>query len=80
MIVAGSVINPAAAIGENVIINTGSSVDHECIIGDGVHIAPGAHLAACVTVERGSWVGIGSVVKEGYRQQCDDWRRFGSAA
>ena len=65
VIVAGSVINPAAAIGENVIINTGSSVDHECIIGDGVHIAPGAHLAACVTVERGSWVGIGSVVREG---------------
>ena len=42
-----------------------SSVDHECVIGDGVHIAPGAHLAAGVTVERGSWVGIGSVVKGG---------------
>ena len=65
VIVAGSVINPAAAIGENVIINTGSSVDHECVIGDGVHIAPGAHLAACVTVERGSWVGVGSVIREG---------------
>ena len=64
VIVAGSVINPAAAIGENVIINTGSSVDHECVIGDGVHIAPGAHLAAGVTVERGSWVGIGSVIRE----------------
>ena len=42
-----------------------SSVDHECVIGDGVHIAPGAHLAAGVTVERGSWVGIGSVVRGG---------------
>ena len=41
VIVAGSVINPAAAIGENVIINTGSSVDHECVIGDGGYIAPG---------------------------------------
>ena len=44
VIVAGSVVNPAAAIGENVIVNTGSSVGHECIIGDGVYIAPGAHL------------------------------------
>jgi UDP-N-acetylbacillosamine N-acetyltransferase len=41
VIVAGSVINPAAVIGENVIINTGSSVDHECVIEEGVHIAPG---------------------------------------
>jgi UDP-N-acetylbacillosamine N-acetyltransferase len=65
VIVAGSVINPAAAIGENAIINTGSTVDHECVIGDGVHIAPGAHLAAGVSVGRCSWVGIGSVVREG---------------
>ncbi len=65
VIVAGSVINPAAAIGENVIINTGASVDHECVIEEGVHIAPGAHLAARVSVGRGSWVGIGSVVREG---------------
>ena len=48
MIVAGSVINPAAAIGENVIINTGSSVDHECIIGGrGTHRAGGAFGGVC---------------------------------
>ncbi len=65
VIVAGSVVNPAAEIGGNVIINTCASVDHECVIEDGVHIAPGVHLAARVEVGRGSWVGIGSVVKEG---------------
>ena len=48
VIVAGSVINPAAAIGENVIINTGSSVDHECIIGGrGTHRAGGAFGGVC---------------------------------
>jgi UDP-3-O-[3-hydroxymyristoyl] glucosamine N-acyltransferase len=31
-----------ARIGEACIINTRSSVDHECVLGQGVHIAPGA--------------------------------------
>ena len=46
------------------IINTSASVDHECMIEDGVHICPGAHLAGKVSVGRGSWVGIGSSVVE----------------
>jgi len=67
VIAAGVVINPVAQIGENVIVNTCASVDHECVIDDGAHIALGAHLAARVHVGRGSWVGIGSVVKESVR-------------
>jgi acetyltransferase-like isoleucine patch superfamily enzyme len=35
------------------------------VVRGGVHIAQGAHLAARVSVGRGSWVGIGSVVREG---------------
>ncbi|MBN2303051.1 MAG: acetyltransferase, partial [Anaerolineae bacterium] len=64
VIAAGCVINPAARIGCNVIVNTSASVDHDCVLADGVHISPGAHLAGGVTVGRGTWVGIGSVVKE----------------
>ena len=45
-----------------------------------VFIAPGAHLAACVTVERGSWVGIGSVVKEGVHIGSDAMIGAGSVA
>jgi UDP-3-O-[3-hydroxymyristoyl] glucosamine N-acyltransferase len=37
-------------LAEGVIINTRASVDHECILGNGVHIAPGAVLAGRVTV------------------------------
>ena len=65
VIVAGSVVNPGARIGENVIINTCASVDHECFIEDGVHIAPGVCLGGRVRVGRAAWVGIGSTVKEG---------------
>jgi UDP-3-O-[3-hydroxymyristoyl] glucosamine N-acyltransferase len=40
-VAAGSVINPGTRIGRNAIINTSSSVDHDCEIGDFVHVAPG---------------------------------------
>jgi sugar O-acyltransferase (sialic acid O-acetyltransferase NeuD family) len=64
VVAAGAVINPAASIGEHVIINTCASVDHDCTAGDGTHIGPGARLGGGVTVERGAWLGIGAVVKD----------------
>jgi len=63
VIAAGAVINSGSTIGENVIINTSSSVDHECNIEDGAHICPGVHLAGNVNVGRGTFIGIGSCVK-----------------
>lgn len=67
VIVAGAVVNTGARIGENVIINTLASVDHECVVKDGVHICPGVHLAGRVTVGRASWLGIGVIVIDGIR-------------
>lgn len=62
VIAAGAVVNPGAKIGQNVIINTCASVDHECVIEDGAHICPGVRLAGRVTVGRAAWVGIGATV------------------
>ena len=45
-------------------VNTGASVDHDCVIEDGSHICPGTHLAANVKVGPLSWIGIGSAVIE----------------
>jgi acetyltransferase EpsM len=67
VIAAGTVINPATRIGVNVIVNTCASVDHECLIEDGCHIAPGVHLGGRVTVRQGVWIGIGATVKDGVR-------------
>lgn len=67
VIVAGAVINPGTQICENAIINTCASVDHECLIGDGAHIGPGAHLGGRVIVERAAWVGIGATIKDRVR-------------
>lgn len=63
--VAGVVVNINTNIGRAVILNTACSVDHDCELADYVHISPGARLAGGVRVGKGSWIGIGAVVREG---------------
>lgn len=62
VVMAGAVINPGARIGKGCIINTCSSVDHDCVVGDYVHIAVGSHLCGTVTVGDGTWIGAGAIV------------------
>lgn len=62
VVMAGAVINPGARIGKGCIINTCSSVDHDCKIGDYVHIAVGSHLCGTVTVGERTWIGAGATV------------------
>ena len=50
IIMAGVVVQAGAIIGRHVILNTCCSVDHECVIEDFAHIAPGAHLCGDVIV------------------------------
>jgi UDP-3-O-[3-hydroxymyristoyl] glucosamine N-acyltransferase len=60
---AGSVINPCSKLGKGVILNTCSSIDHECEVGDYCHISVGAHIAGMVKLDEYSFVGIGAAVK-----------------
>ncbi len=62
VVMAGTVINSDTSIGQNAIINTCASVDHDCIIGDEVHLAPGCRLCGHVQVGMGALVGAGCVV------------------
>lgn len=43
-VMAGAVIQPAARIGQNVLVNTRAVVEHDCVVGDHAHVAPGAVL------------------------------------
>ena len=62
VVMAGAVINPGARIGKGCIINTSSSVDHDCVVRDYVHISVGAHLSGTVVVGTGTWIGTGAIV------------------
>jgi sugar O-acyltransferase (sialic acid O-acetyltransferase NeuD family) len=70
-VMAGVVINCCTKIGKGCIINTGSTLDHDNIIEDFVHISPGAHLAGTVKVGQGSWLGIGSLVSNNVNIKSD---------
>lgn len=61
-VAAGVVVNVGCRVGKSVILNTSCSVDHECMIADGVHIGPGCHLGGNARVGRGAWIGIGASV------------------
>ena len=61
-IMAGAIIQPEVRIGDQCIINTKASVDHENILEDGVEIGPGATLCGDVYVETNGWIAAGAVV------------------
>lgn len=58
----GTVVNPGVKIGAAVILNTNSTVEHDCIISDNVHIAPGAILSGNVSVGANTMIGAGATV------------------
>lgn len=62
VIMAGTVINSSSRIGKGCILNTCSSIDHDSIIEEFVHISPGVRLAGTVRIGKRSWLGIGCVV------------------
>ncbi len=71
VIMAGAVVNPGARIGCGCIINTCSSVDHDCFIEDYVHVSVGAHVAGMVHIGARTWIGTGVTVSNNV-SICED--------
>ena len=42
-------------------------MDHDCLIGDGTHIAPGCHLCGNVDLSSATLLGAGTIVSSGIR-------------
>ena len=61
-IMAGAIIEEEVVLGRECIINTKASVDHECVLDDGVEIAPGATLCGCIHIGVNGWVCAGATV------------------
>lgn len=65
VVCAGAIVQPDATIGRHTILNTGSSVDHDCNVGNFVHIAPGVRLCGNVRIRSAAFLGVGSSVLPG---------------
>ena len=61
-IITSSTINVGTKIGKHCIINTNSSIDHDCKIYDFVHIAPGVTICGGVSVGKSTLVGAGTTI------------------
>ena len=64
VVMQGAIVQSCTKIGKHCIVNTAASVDHDCEIGDFVHVAPHATVLGGVKVGEGSWIGAGSVIKQ----------------
>ena len=67
VVMQGVIIQACVQIGSHCIINTGASIDHECVIDDFVHISPRVTLCGNVHVGEGTWIGAGTVVIPGVK-------------
>jgi len=62
---AGSIVIVGSIIGQFCIVNTSATVDHDCLLGDFVHVAPGVNLCGSVSVGDRTLVGVGTSVRPG---------------
>jgi|TARA_B100001964_G_scaffold238203_1_gene303307 UDP-perosamine 4-acetyltransferase len=70
-ILSGAVIQIGVSLGAHSVINTGSSVDHDCILGENVWVSPGVTVCGGVTLEDNVFLGAGVVVLPGCNIGCD---------
>ncbi len=61
-VLAGAIVAPEVKIGKQCIVNANASVDHECILADGVEIGPGATLCGLVNLGVNVWIGAGATI------------------
>lgn len=60
--IAGTIVNAGARVGDGVILNTHSSVGHDCVVEDFAQVAPGVNLGGGAVIEEGAFLGIGAKV------------------
>ena len=78
VVMQGTIIQADVRIGNHCIINSGASIDHECLLEDYVHVSPHATLCGNVKVGEGSWIGAGATVIPGI--QIGSWVNIGAGA
>lgn len=62
---ANSVINARSRLGNSIIVNTGSIVEHDCVLKDYSHLSYRVLLGSGVTIKEGVYIEMGEIVKRG---------------
>lgn len=62
---ANSVINARSRLGNSTIVNTGSIVEHDCVLKDYSHLSYRVLLGSGVTIKEGVYIEMGEIVKRG---------------
>jgi len=63
----GAVVQTGVKIGTASVINTGARVDHDCVIGEFSHVAPGAVLCGGVILEQDVYIGANATILPGLK-------------
>jgi len=63
-LLAGSHVGPGARVGNFCIVNTGSSIDHDCVMQDFSSVAPGVSTGGLVEVGECSAIGVGACISD----------------
>ncbi|HCU2526856.1 acetyltransferase [Enterobacter hormaechei] len=71
VILAGAVVGANAKLGAGTIINSHSTVDHDCILRDFAHLGVGVHLAGGAIIGKSAFLQAGTV--GGYNTRVDDY-------
>ena len=62
VVMPGACIRTRSVIGQHCIINTMTSIDHECTLEENVHLGPGAILCGNVYLEKNVFIGAGAII------------------
>ena len=65
VVAAGARLTTNVRVGRHTHLNVNTSISHDCVVGDYVTLAPGAHVSGCVTLGDGVWVGTGASIIQG---------------
>lgn len=78
VVMGGVTINTDVKIGHHCIINTNSSIDHDSVLEDFVHISPNVALCGGVEVGEGTHIGAGAVIIPG--KKVGKWCTIGAGS
>jgi len=78
VVFAGCVLQAESKIGDHAIVNTGATVDHDCLVENFAHLCPGVHLAGQVSIGEGCFLGTGAAVIPG--KTVGAWTIVGAGA